>query len=100
MKMGNIITMKISKKDKFILKKIGENIHYARLRRGLTQEQLAKKIGISQYHVSRMEWGDQVMKITLLFKFSKALNIMPEEIIDLNSEARFRGMKGGPSRII
>lgn len=81
----------LSKKLHRYLKRTGDNIRHARLREKMTQEQLAKKIGVSQYHVSRIEWGDQCLKIYLLFKISEVLNIMPGEILDVVTPARFYG---------
>ena len=82
-----VITSKIMKR---MLKKVGENLHYMRRRRQLTQLQLGKLVGVSQYHISRFEYGDQVMKISLLFKFSRILNVTTEELLDVSdSNARF-----------
>lgn len=72
-----------------LMKGVGDNIRYARMRMKLTQLQLGKKIGISQYHVSRLEWGDQNLKIYLIFKLCKVLNIMPGELFDTDTPGRF-----------
>ena len=37
---------------------LGNNIQQARLRRGLTQEQVAAKLGLTQNHYGRFERGD------------------------------------------
>ena len=37
--------------------KIGQNIKIMRIRKGVTQSELAKKLGISQTHMSNLEHG-------------------------------------------
>ena len=77
------------RKIRWYLKKVGENVRCARLRRGLTQGQLAKMVGCGQFHISRMEWGDQRMHLELLYKFAMALGVMPQELVDPTIDGRF-----------
>ena len=60
-----------------------------RLRRDMPQWKLGEIVGIGQYHVSRMEWGDQVMSVELLFRFAMALGVMPQELVDPTIDGRF-----------
>ena len=59
------------------LTEIGYNIAYYRKHAGLTQEQLAEKIGISRSHLSAIEAPNVVrsFSIELLFSIADALNI-------------------------
>jgi transcriptional regulator with XRE-family HTH domain len=47
----------------------------ARLRAGLTQAQLADRIGVPQSSVARWESGANIPTITTLLRIAKALNI-------------------------
>lgn len=46
-----------------------------RIKEGLTQSQLAKKIGTKQSAISRLESGNYNPSITFLSKIAKALNL-------------------------
>ena len=52
-----------------------------RRERGLTQEELARKMGISRDMVARMDSELQNVKFEYLVKFGKALNISTTEIM-------------------
>ncbi len=54
---------------------IAEAIIRKRLERGLTQSQLAKKIGTKQSAISRLESGNYNASIGFLAKIAKALNL-------------------------
>ncbi|MEE1218567.1 MAG: helix-turn-helix transcriptional regulator [Ruminococcus sp.] len=56
---------------------MGLNISYYRKKKGLTQEQLAEKIGISRSHLSAIEAPNIVksFSIELLFDIANALDI-------------------------
>ena len=45
--------------------KIGQNIKIMRIRKGVTQSELAKKLGISQTHMSNLEHGSVNLKVLL-----------------------------------
>jgi ribosome-binding protein aMBF1 (putative translation factor) len=53
--------------------KLTETLIRKRLKKGLTQKELALKIGTKQSAISRLESGDQNPTIQLLQKVSKAL---------------------------
>lgn len=61
--------------DKYV--QLGLNISYFRKLKGLTQEELAEKIGISRSHLSAIEAPNIVkaFSIELLFEISNALQI-------------------------
>lgn len=54
--------------------RIGKVIHETRLVRGLTQTELAKKIGTSQSAINRIEKGGQNMSIEMLGRISEVLS--------------------------
>ena len=55
--------------------KIAEIIIEKRLEKGLTQSELAKKIGTKQSAISRLESGNYNPSITFLEKVAEALNL-------------------------
>lgn len=62
-------------RDKFI--ELGYNIAYYRKHAGLTQEQLAERVGISRQHLGAIEAPNLVRPISLelLFNIADVLNI-------------------------
>ena len=67
--------------DKFI--ELGLNISHYRKRKGLTQEQLAEKVGISRSHLSTIEAPNitKAFSIELLFDIAAALEIEPYKLL-------------------
>lgn len=59
------------------LTEVGYNIAYYRKHAGLTQEQLAEKVGVSRAHISAIEAPNIVrsFSIELLFNVAEALDI-------------------------
>ncbi len=57
-----------------LTKQVGINIHAKRKNLGLTQEELAEKVGIGQQSLSRMEKGRIAPKFERLQSFATALN--------------------------
>lgn len=58
---------------------LGCAISYYRKRRGLTQEQLAEKIGVSRQHMGAIEAPNMIRAVSLdvLFNIASALEIEP-----------------------
>ncbi len=56
------------------------NLRQARQSRGLTQEQLARKIGVDQAAISRMENGKQRITLELLGRMAEALGMDPRDL--------------------
>lgn len=67
--------------DKFV--ELGLNISYYRKRKGITQEKLAEKIGISRSHLSAIEAPNiiKAFSIELLFDIANALEIEPYKLL-------------------
>jgi len=63
-------------------KKIGEFIKQKRKEIGLTQEQLAEKIFVTEKAISRWETGRGTPDISLLIPLSKELNISTSELLN------------------
>ena len=65
---------------------IGMNIAYYRKKRGLTQDALAEKVGISRSFLSAIEAPnvDKVFSFPVLFDICNALEIEPAQLSDFN----------------
>lgn len=61
---------------------LGYNIAYFRKLSKLTQMQLAKKVGISRTHLSRIETGECVPSLSLVFDIADALYLPVKELFD------------------
>lgn len=72
--------------------KIGKLISQVREQRGLTQSQLAQKLGTSQSAVNRIEKGRQNVSIDMLGRISEVLN---KEIIKISSGSVNFKIEGG-----
>lgn len=63
----------ISKEE--LLKKFGLNVKFARMKRGLTQEQLAEKMNISWTYIAKIETGKINMSLGKILELAKTLEI-------------------------
>jgi transcriptional regulator with XRE-family HTH domain len=50
--------------------------------RGMTQEQVANKAGISRVYVARLETGKQDPTLTTMMKLAKALKVTVGELVE------------------
>jgi transcriptional regulator with XRE-family HTH domain len=78
-----------------ILGYIGANVRGLRLRRGLTQEALAERAGVSTVHIQRVEAGGANVSVTLLVALADALGVPPARLLKRASRADRR--PGRPS---
>jgi transcriptional regulator with XRE-family HTH domain len=60
--------------------RLGKVLQTARLRKGLTQSQLAKMVGYSQRSISDLEQGHTQIHAVALHRIAKALSIDPIEL--------------------
>lgn len=67
--------------------RIGSNLKAARKRAGLTQPQLAEKVGIHQNSYSRYENGTRQPSFELLIRICKELHIVPGDIMQPTDKA-------------
>lgn len=70
--------------------KIGQAIRKYRKAHGLSQEQLAERVGISVTHMSHIETGNTKLSLPVLVEISKALNVQTDSI--LFEQPRFSGV--------
>ncbi len=65
---------------------IGENIKQLRRSKGMTQEQLAEILNISNAAVSKWERGDSFPDITMLFPIADYFGISLDELMGHNEK--------------
>ncbi len=58
-----------------LLKKFGLNVKFARMRKGLTQEQLAELMDINWTYIAKIETGKINMSLGKILELSKVLKI-------------------------
>ena len=61
--------------------KIGDNLKRQRIRKALTQEELARQAGLTTASVARIERNETEPRMSTLRKLAKALNIDPAELV-------------------
>ena len=66
--------------------KLGELVREKRREYNMTQEDLAKKVGVTQNYIAKIEIGYQAAGLKTLYKLSEVLKIPEEEIINLDVE--------------
>jgi DNA-binding XRE family transcriptional regulator len=73
-------------RKKFI--ELGYNIAYYRKHAGLTQEQLAEKVGISRQHMGAIEAPNlcRPISLDLLFNIATVLRIKPSKLLIFRDE--------------
>ena len=65
-----------------LVKEMGAVIRFQRHRLGMTQEQLADAVGISNSHLSQVESGKKVPSLELLVKLTLALKMTVQQLIN------------------
>ena len=68
---------------------LGKKIRQLRFKAGLTQEQLAEKLGIAPQSVSKWENAAAMPDITMLPLLSEVFGVSIDELFDLTAEQRF-----------
>lgn len=59
-----------------------------RLRKVMTQEELAQRSGVAEATISRLESGAQEARISTVRKLAEALGISPQELITQDYNAK------------
>ena len=67
-----------------LLKKFGKNVKIERIKKDLTQEQLAEIMGVSQNFVSNIENGKQNMSLAKVLELSKHIGTDLENLLTFN----------------
>lgn len=70
------------KTKKLVLIKLGENIRSLRLKRGISQEELAFKIDSARNFVGCIERAEKSPTIYTLFRIAQALNVRIVDIVE------------------
>ena len=61
--------------------KIGDNLKRQRVRKALTQAELARKAGLTTASVARIERNETEPRMSTLRKLAKSLDIDPAELV-------------------
>ena len=94
---GIIATMAI--KHEAFFKEMGARIAQARKERGLTQQQLADALGISQQTLAHYEVGRVGVGAPMLPRLSELLDLSFDEILLGHPTVRLPGKRGPASRL-
>jgi transcriptional regulator with XRE-family HTH domain len=62
--------------------KIGDNLKRQRIRKALTQEELARRAGLTTASVARIERNETEPRMSTLRKLAKALEVDPAELVE------------------
>lgn len=57
------------------------NLKVARVKKNLTQKQLAELVGVSSSTINRIETGNQIPKVDILLKLAEILEVSAEELL-------------------
>jgi len=60
-------------------KMIGSRIQEIRNKKGITQDQLSEKVGISSKYLSSIERGKENPTLNTILKMARSLDVMPDE---------------------
>ncbi len=67
---------------------LGQQIRKYRKVHGMSQEQLAEKIGISVTHMSHIETGNTKLSLQVLVDITRALDISADDLLSESTPAR------------
>lgn len=59
----------------------GKNLQIARMKKGMSQKELAERAGVFPSAISRYENGNRSPRVATAVKLAKALDISPAELI-------------------
>ena len=65
-----------------LLKKFGKNVKIERIKKDLTQEQLAEIMNVSQNYIANIERGKANMSLVKLYELSNFLNVKLEKLLN------------------
>jgi len=65
-----------------LLKKFGKNVKIERIKKDLTQEQLAEILNVSQNYIACIETGKQNMSLAKINELSEAMNINIKNLLN------------------
>jgi transcriptional regulator with XRE-family HTH domain len=68
-------------KKKELLNKFGEKVREERLKRGLSQEELAGKAGVHRTYIGMIERGEKNITLTNIKKVANALDLKIDQLL-------------------
>jgi len=68
-------------KGKKILKILGDNVKSIRLKKGLSQDNLAEKAGLHRTYIGGIERGERNVSILNIERIAKALNVKIDDLV-------------------
>ena len=63
------------------LKRFGDKVRELRIKKGLSQEQLAELSGLHRTYISSVELGKRNVSLINIFALAKALGVTPDKLI-------------------
>jgi len=63
------------------MQRFGEKLRALREKQGMTQHQLADKLGFSQVHLANLELGKKKPNVELLLKLSEFFEVTVDELV-------------------
>ena len=72
---------RMKKLEQAALLRLGRNVHDARIRRGLTQVELAELAGINQNYVSAVELGKASVSFAVVIRIAHSLRVSPVSLL-------------------
>lgn len=79
---------------------IGERIKEIRLKKGVTQKELAKRLGIATNSLSRYEIGERIPSLEMIEKIALALDVSPSVLIFGEANSLAYSLLNGSDEII
>jgi transcriptional regulator with XRE-family HTH domain len=79
---------------------VGLNIRKHRIAAGLSQEELASRMGVEQYYVSGWEAGRRNPTLITLWRAANALRVAPATLLDHSGEKPEFPVKKKPKRAV
>ena len=65
-----------------LVERVAARIKQLREKRGMTQEQLAEKVGISRAYLARIETARHNLTVPMLERLAKALRVKPARLLE------------------
>ena len=69
-----------------LLKKFGKNVKIERIKKDLTQEQLAEILDVSQNYIANIERGKANMSLGKILELSNALNLKINTLLNFQED--------------
>lgn len=62
------------------MKKFGEKLRTLRQQRGLSQNQLGDRLGVTRNYISRMERGEKIPNVAMLLKIARLFDVSLDQL--------------------